>query len=295
MKPERVLKQIGGILTDSGNRVNPWRHSAASKRSRSTNRAGTNLACLQEPCLKQNLFHSYLKQNLFHSRMIRPVVGWRETGSKSSVSRLFINIDAQDAQDYLARGYTFLSSTIAYASTGIPKTRSHAHGSLRTRTRSSSQSASCAAASRPVYPVYPVYRCSQIQPTGLTGHWSLFATGPEGSLFHPRMVRTEGRGPGLPETKPVSLSNDPPRRGGWGLDSRANGSFPQGARRLSEKPPAGHPPPHRRDGISWERGRPARILSLWPPPSFSAMLQAATLSAGTASARPKESHGAVAG
>ena len=91
-----------------------------------------------------------------------------------------------------------MSSTIAYASTGIPKTRSHAHGSLRTRTRSSSQSASCAAASRPVYPVYPVYRCSQIQPTGLTGHWSLFATGPEGSLFHPRMVRTEGRGPGLP-------------------------------------------------------------------------------------------------
>ena len=185
MKPERVLKQIGGILTDSGNRVNPWRHSAASKRSRSTNRAGTNLACLQEPCLKQNLFHSYLKQNLFHSRMIRPVVGWRETGSKSSVSRLFINIDAQDAQDYLARGYTFLSSTIAYASTGIPKTRSHAHGSLRTRTRSSSQSASCAAASRPVYPVYPVYRCSQIQPTGLTGHWSLFATGPEGFVVSP--------------------------------------------------------------------------------------------------------------
>ena len=34
MKPERVLKQIGGILTDYGNRVNPWRHSAASKRSR---------------------------------------------------------------------------------------------------------------------------------------------------------------------------------------------------------------------------------------------------------------------
>ena len=52
---------------------------------------------------------------------------------------------------------------------------------------------------------------------------------------------------------------------------------------------------HRRDGISWERGRPARILSLWPPLSFSAMLQAATLSAGTASARPRESHGAVPG
>ena len=260
--------------------------------------------------LKQNLFHSRmirpvvgggdptcLKQNLFHSRMIRPVVGWRETGSKSSVSRLFINIDAQDAQDYLARGYTFLSSTIAYASTGIPKTRSHAHGSLRTRTRSSSQSASCAAASRPVYPVYPVYRCSQIQPTGLTGHWSMFATGPEGFVVSPSNDPHGRAGAwlALSETKPVSLSNDPPRRGGRGLDSRANGSFPKGARRLSEKPPAGHPPPHRRDGISWERGRPARILFLWPPPSFSAMLQAATLSAGTASARPKESHGAVPG
>ena len=68
-----------------------------------------------------------------------------------------------------------------------------------------------------------------------------------------------------------------------------------GARRLSEKSPAGHAPRHRRDGIAWERGRPARILSLWPPLSFSAMLQAATLSTGTPSARPKESHGAVPG
>ena len=81
-----------------------------------------------------------------------------------------------------------------------------------------------------------------------------------------------------------------------------------GARRLFEKSAARHPPP-RRDGISWERGRPARILSLitwergrparilflWPALSFSAMLQAATLSAGTASARPKKSHGAVPG
>ena len=33
-----------------------------------------------------------------------------------------INIDAQDAQDYSARGYTVLSSTIANVSTGIPKT-----------------------------------------------------------------------------------------------------------------------------------------------------------------------------
>ena len=76
---------------------------------------------------------------------------------------------------------------------------------------------------------------------------------------------------------------------GW----RANGSFPKGAGRLSEKSPARDPLRHRRDGITWERGRPARILSLitwergrparilslWPALSFSAMLQAATLSA----------------
>ena len=116
------------------------------------------------------------KDRLFHSRMIRqpgwggdlfeatPVVGWRETGSKSSMNRLFINIDAQDAQDYLARGFTVLSSTIVCASTRIPNTRSHAHGLLRTPTRSSKQSASPAAASRPVYPVYPVYRCSIYSP-----------------------------------------------------------------------------------------------------------------------------------
>ena len=101
------------------------------------------------------------------------------------------------------------------------------------------------------------------------------------------MIRTAGRGPG----------------------SRANGSFPKGARRFSEKSPARHSPAHRRGGLTWERGRPARILSLitrergrparilslWPPLSFSAMLQAATLWAGTASAKPKESHGAVPG
>ena len=47
--------------------------------------------------------------------------------------------------------------------------------------------------------------------------------------------------------------------------------------------------------ITWERGRPARILFLWPPLSFSAMLQAATLWARTPSARPKKSHGVVPG
>ena len=88
-------------------------------------------------------------------------------------------------------------------------------------------------------------------------------------------------------------SNDP--HGRRGLDSRTNGSFPKGASGLSEKSPDRHPPPHSRDGIAWERGRPARILSLSLPLSFSAMLQAATLSARTAAARPKETHGAVPG
>ena len=48
---------------------------------------------------------------------------------------------------------------------------------------------------------------------------------------------------------------------------------------LRSRPPD-TPPLHPRDGIAWERGRPARILSLWPPLSFSAMLQAAALWAG---------------
>ena len=34
------------------------------------------------------------------------------------------------------------------------------------------------------------------------------------------------------------------RTAGRGPDSRANGSFPKGARRLSEKLPGAHPPPH---------------------------------------------------
>ena len=102
---------------------------------------------------------------------------------------------------------------------------------------------------------------------------SLPPKGHEGPLFHSRMIRTAGRGHG----------------------SRANGSFPKGAGRLSEKSPARRPPRYRRDGIAWERGRPARILSLWPPLSISAMLQPPTLWAGTAAARPKESHGAVPG
>ena len=49
----------------------------------------------------------------------------------------------------------------------------------------------------------------------------------------------------------------------------------------------------------WERGRPARILipygSLWGSLSFSTTLQAATTSAGTVTAGPKESQGDAAG
>ena len=52
------------------------------------------------------------------------------------------------------------------------------------------------------------------------GTWSLLPIGQIGPLFHSRMIRTAGRGPG----------------------SRANGSFPRGARRLSEKSPARHQP-----------------------------------------------------
>ena len=49
---------------------------------------------------------------------------------------------------------------------------------------------------------------------------SLLPKGHELPLFHSRMIRTVARGPGL----------------------RANGSFPKGARRLSEKSPGAHPP-----------------------------------------------------
>ena len=83
------------------------------------------------------------------------------------------------------------------------------------------------------------------------------------------MIRTARRGPG----------------------SRANGSFPKGARGLSEKSPARHSPPHRRDGIAWERGRPARILSLitWErgrPARILVPLAAAELQCNAAGSHP---------
>ena len=65
-----------------------------------------------------------------------------------------------------------------------------------------------------------------------------------------------------------------------GQGSRTNGSFPKGARRLSEKSPAGYPPAHHRDSTPpRERGRLARMLSLGLPLSFPAMRQPA-ISAG---------------
>ena len=52
---------------------------------------------------------------------------------------------------------------------------------------------------------------------------------------------------------------------------------------------------HPRNGIAWERGRPARIPVLLVAAELPWMLQAVTLSAAMALARPKESHGAAAG
>ena len=77
--------------------------------------------------------------------------------------------------------------------------------------------------------------------------------------------------------------------------SRANGRFPKGAGRLSEKSPAGYPPPHHRDDTPGSAGVPPAFCSFWWSLSFRAMLQAAILPAGTAAARPKESQGAAAG
>ncbi len=96
---------------------------------------------------------------LFHSRLIRtagrgpdlpettPAAGWREAGSKSSMGRFLIHIDAQDAQDFFRRRLAC-----------VP-------GHPQIRTRSLPESASRAAASRPDYPVHPVHRCSIYSPS----------------------------------------------------------------------------------------------------------------------------------
>ena len=91
-----------------------------------------------------------------------------------------------------------------------------------------------------------------------------------------------------------------PTRGQTGVSHRVQVGFlrsrpPDTPHRISLRLPARLLRLPLKGGVIWERGRPARILSLWPPLSFSATLQAATLSAETASAGPKENHGAVAG
>ena len=80
-----------------------------------------------------------------------------------------------------------------------------------------------------------------------------------------------------------------------GHGTRANGSFPKEAGRLSEKSPAGDP--RRTIGTTppGSAGVPPACCCLWWSLSFPATLQPATLPAGTAWARPKQSPGAVAG
>ena len=118
----------------------------------------------------------------------------------------------------------------------------------------------------------------------------------------------------------VSLSNDPPRRGGRGPDlSETNEkrqkkkSDPRRGTKDHEGPPSVTALPHRHglrpgkparaplrrksDGRrrTRERGRPARMLFRCVPLSFPAMRHPATLPAGTAWARSKQGPGAVAG
>ena len=50
---------------------------------------------------------------------------------------------------------------------------------------------------------------------------------------------------------------DLPSRGGRAPGSQANGSFPKGTGRLSEKSPAGYPPPHHRDDTPGSAGVPS--------------------------------------
>ena len=90
----------------------------------------------------------------------------------------------------------------------------------------------------------------------------------------------------------VTLSFDPHGTAGAGLADKREfrkgrpSAFREVARRIPPTSPSGRHPR--------ERGRLARMLSLGLPLSFPAMRHPATLPAGTAWARPKQSHGAVA-
>ena len=79
---------------------------------------------------------------------------WLETGSKSSMGRFLIHIDAQDGQDL---------------QDFFRRRRPCSPGHPSIRTRSPPESASRAAASHTDYPVHPVHRCSVIWKTGTTG------------------------------------------------------------------------------------------------------------------------------
>ena len=54
----------------------------------------------------------------------------------------------------------------------------------------------------------------------------------------------------------LCIDGDGPSRGGRAPGSQANGSFPKGTGRLSEKSPAGYPPPHHRDDTPGSAGVP---------------------------------------
>ena len=103
-------------------------------------------------------------------------------------------------------------------------------------------------------------------------------------------------------------SNDPHRQGGGpargqtGVSQRVHVGFlrsrpPDTPQRTAgaASPGSAGVPPASCPLSPGSAGVPPAYLFLWPPLSFSAMLQAATLWAGTAAARPKESHGAVPG
>ena len=72
---------------------------------------------------------------LFHPRMIRtegrapdfpettPAAGWREASSKSSMSRLLIHIDAQDAQDFSGDGWLVFPDILKSAHDHRPSQR----------------------------------------------------------------------------------------------------------------------------------------------------------------------------
>ena len=173
------------------------------------------------------------------------------------MGRLFIHIDAQDAQDFFRRRLAC-----------VP-------GHPQIHTRSLPESASPAAASRPDYPVHPVHRCSIYSPS----RWICPVAG-GGRPARRQTGVSQRRQAGFqrsrpPDTPHLTIGTTPP--GSAGVPSAKTGS------------------PESWGDTPRERGRPARMLSLRLPLSFPAMLQPTALPAGTAWARPKQRQGAAAG